>query len=136
MNVEKNMLGQSLTPALISMGINIFTIWLLLLYSIHQFIKIFQLFIENNTPFIIENIYIIKRISYCLFLYSIIIFTLGVILKLLFIHNFSIAGINGINININASIQFWPIVCGIFVLGFAEIFSYGLKLQQDNNSIV
>ena len=45
-------------------------------------------------------------------------------------------GLNGIKMNINASIPFWPIVCGILLLGIAEIFSYGLKLQQDNNSMV
>jgi len=135
-NLDSNIFQGSLTPFLVSMAINIFTICFLLLYSVYQFLKIFESFIENNTSFIMENIYRMKRISYSFFLYSIIIFATGVILKLLFIQNSSIASFNGIQININASIPSWSIVCGIFLLGFAEIFSYGVKLQQDNNSII
>ena len=135
-NLDSNIFQGSLTPFLVSMAINILTICFLLLYSVYQFLKIFESFIENNTSFIMENIYRMKRISYSFFLYSIIIFATGVILKLLFIQNSSIASFNGIQININASIPSWSIVCGIFLLGFAEIFSYGVKLQQDNNSII
>jgi hypothetical protein len=136
MNVESNLIEQALTPALISIGINVITIWFLLLYSLHQFFKIFESFVEKNTPFIIDNVYRIKRISYSFFIYSIIVFATGMVLKLLFVQSFLTSGLNGIKMNINVSIPFWPIVCGIFVLGIAEIFSYGLKLQQDNNSIV
>lgn len=136
MNVESKMIEQAVTPALISIGINAITIWVLLIYSLHQFFKIFESFAKNNTPFNIDNVYRIKRISYGFFIYSIIIFATGMVLKLMFLQNFSIPGLNGINININAAIPFWPIVCGILVLGISEIFSYGLKLQEDNNSIV
>jgi len=83
-----------------------------------------------------DNVNRIKGISYGFFLYSIIIFVTGLVLKLLFIGGFSIGGLNSIKMNINASIPFWPIVCGIILLGIAEIFSCGLKLQQDNNSIL
>jgi hypothetical protein len=136
MTVESDLLGSFFESAQISMLVNVALIFALLLYSIRQLLRICKSLNENGTPFIKSNVKKIKNVSYAFFLYSIITFTTGLILKIIISKNYDVAGLSGITLEINTQIPFWAIVCGLFILGIAEIFSFGLKLQQDNDSIV
>ncbi|WP_054942584.1 DUF2975 domain-containing protein [Paenibacillus ihuae] len=135
-NVDSKLLSGFSTPAIVSIGMNILATWILLLYLVRQFSNIFKSFLDHHSPFIMNNVYRLRHISYSFFLYSAVILVLGIILKQLFTQDFLLPGTEHLRLHIRASIPFWPILCGIFAMGMAEIFHYGLKLQQDNDSIV
>lgn len=136
MKVESSLLGVFYYPAFVSMIINIVMIWTLLLYSLNQFLRIIKSIKVEGTPFLKSIIKKIKCIAYSFFLYSIFEFIISIILKIFFTQDSAVAGLSGIKLQINTELPFWSIVCGIFILAIAEIFNYGLKLQQDNDSII
>lgn len=135
-NVDSKLLSDFSTPAVLSMGIYIFATWILLLYTMRKVLNIFKSFSNHHSPFIMDNVHRLRHISYSFFLYSAFIFVSGLLLKQLFSQEFLLPGTDHMKLLIRASIPFWPILCGIFAMGIAEIFHYGLKLQQDNDSIV
>jgi hypothetical protein len=136
MKVGSSLLGEFYYPAFMSMMINIVMIWTLLLYSVNQFLKIIKSIKVKGTPFVDSTIKKIKGIAFSFFLYSIVAFIISIILKIFFAQDSAVAGLDAIRLQINTEIPFWSIVCGIFILVIAEIFNYGLKLQQDNDSII
>jgi hypothetical protein len=130
MRIDGSALEGFMTPALISLEINMLAAWALLLYSIRQISGIFDTFADTKTPFIKGNIRRMKNISFAFFIYSAVIFIAGIIIKLAAVIP------DSKEIGIDASIPLWPILCGFFILAVSEIFNYGFKLQQDNDSIV
>ena len=136
MNVNSGFFDGFLIPVLLCMGVNVFMTIVLLLYNLSQFKGIFSSFRDNNTPFTKENVGRMKKMSCSFFIYSVLIFTASMILKLVLSKNMPVGNINSIQIQFDTSLPVWPLMFGFLVFGIAKIFDYGIRLQQDNDSIV
>ncbi len=136
MRIDSTLIKGCIIPAQVSMILNAAMIWILLLYSVSEFLKVIKSIKENGTPFMTSVIKRIKYISYSFFFYSVISFFISLILKGIYSEDGLVEGISGISLQIDTGVPFWAIMCGIFILVIAEIFNYGLDLQQDNDSIV
>lgn len=136
MIVNSKVFGRFLTPALLSIGLNALMLIVLIIYTLSQFRGIFSSFKDNNTPFTKINVDRMKRISYSFFIYSILIYATSIILKLLFAKSMPIGEISNVLIQFDTSLPLWPLTFGFLILGIAKVFDYGIRLQQDNDSIV
>jgi hypothetical protein len=108
----------------------------LIIYTLSQFRGIFSSFRDNKTPFTKINIGRMKRISYSLFIYSILTFATSIVLKLVFSKSMPIGEMSNMLIQFDTSLPVWPLMFGFLIFGIAKIFDYGIRLQQDNDSIV
>jgi hypothetical protein len=110
-------------------------IWLLLVYSFYQFRKILQSTRTTGTPFILENIKRIRNIGNSFFIYALAEFGVQCIMSA-WLSKLVLTGTKGVDIASNLSFPIWPLIIGLIILCIAQFFSYGFKLQQDNDSIV
>ncbi|MDP4094996.1 MAG: DUF2975 domain-containing protein [Bacillota bacterium] len=124
-----------LKAALISTFIRGLMYWLLFTYIILQFHKILRISISECTPFTYKNAGYIRNISYSFFIYAIIDFVIQCIQSIWF-KKIQLTGIHGIDLYYKITFPLWPVLVGFIVLCIAQFFTYGLKLQQDNDSII
>lgn len=122
-------------------ALTIFTIsmnilyWSIAIYFFYQFRKILRLTIEKGTPFIYDNIKRLKYIGYSFFIFAILQFGIWCILSQ-WLSKLKLVGPTNIDMRSKISIPIWPLIVGVIILCIAQFFSYGFKLQQDNDSIV
>lgn len=109
--------------------------WALLIFSFYQFRKILQSTRENKTPFIFKNIKRIRYIGYSFFAYAVTEFGIECIMSA-WLSKLILTGAESVKLYSKLSLPLWPLLVGVIILCIAQFFSYGFKLQQDNDSIV
>lgn len=110
--------------------------WLLLIFVLFQVRQIYKGFISRETPFFGENIAKLKKISYYFLSYAIISFTFEIITGSLLSRVDIFKAVEGVELFTRADIPLMPVICGIIIFGVADIFDYGLKLQEDSDAIL
>jgi hypothetical protein len=131
---SSNISGPTVALTILTIAISIL-IWMLLVYSFYQFRKILQSTRVNGTPFINDNVKRIRNIGNAFLIYSLAEFGVQCIMST-WLSKLVLTGVKGIDISSKLSFPIWSLIVGIIILCIAQFFSYGFKLQQDNDSIV
>lgn len=128
--------GVYLSPYILSyIVINGSLVWVFLVIILYRFKKIYNVTILKGTPFVTDNVANIRKIAYYFIAFSIISFLIQACISYLYLDQIAINNSN-IEIYTKISLPLWPILCGVIVVGLSEIFNIGLKIQQDNDTIV
>ena len=87
------------------------------------FTSLYKLFLNihnGDTPFTIENINYIKKISYNIIAYIIITYLLGMITQII------------VGVDLQIELEITDILFGIIVYSISYIFEYGYEIQLDS----
>ena len=82
--------------------------------------KLFKNINECDTPFTMDNVTYIRKISLYVLLYIIVPYILGVLTQLI------------MGINLNAELELTSIVLGLIIFSISYIFEYGYQIQLDS----
>lgn len=82
--------------------------------------KLFKNINENDTPFTMDNVSYIRKISIYVLLYIVVPYVLGLITELI------------MGINLNIEFELTTVLFGFIVFGISYIFEYGYQIQLDS----
>ncbi len=101
---------------LISLIVSLFLLRMIMNYLY----KLFKNINECDTPFTMDNVTYIRKISLYVLLYIIVPYILGVLTQLI------------MGINLNAELELTSIVLGLIIFSISYIFEYGYQIQLDS----
>lgn len=97
-------------------------------YIIKSIANLFGNIVSSETPFTQNTVKCIKHLGIALLAYAGILFVISILTGTVITHT--------TGMNFNANIDSNSIFFGILLLALSEIFSFGMSLQQDSESIV
>lgn len=97
-------------------------------YIVKSIANMFKNIVNNKTPFNPSTAKALKSVGIALLIYAGILFIISILSGTIIPHPASMT--------FNSNIDYTSIFFGILILALAEIFEFGMNLQQDNESIV
>ena len=108
-------------------------VYALCFFIIRKLIVLFKPVVDGKTPFTFESVKIIRDIGFSFLIYAGVSVVIECVSAKLMLGSF----LNSVSDwGIKISLPVLPIAIGAVVLSLGEIFSQGLVLKQDNDSIV